>query len=83
MPLSQTYPGREPLPVASLQSFQSAMLAEVIETRDGEARRDEELNEGNDGEPGLKPGHQAPDAERPKEKESFGDFLWPKAGRSA
>ena len=83
MPLSQTYPGREPLPVASLQSFQSAMLAEVIETRDGEARRDEELNEGNDGEPGLKPGHQAPDAERPKERESFGDFLWPKAGRSA
>ena len=78
MPLSQSYPGREPLPVASLQSFQSAMLAEVIETRDGEARRDEELNEG-DGE-----FNQATaDAERPREKETFSDFLWPKAGRSA
>lgn len=63
IPLSQSYPGREPLPVASLQSFQSAMLAELNETQEGNG----------DGDAAQ------PEAERPKEKETFTDFLWPKS----
>ena len=71
IPPSQSFPGREPLPVASLQSFQSAMLAEVSAARDEEGVGDSPRE--HEGEIALI--HDPKAAVTEKEQDSW---LWPK-----
>ena len=90
LPPSQSFPGREALPVANLMSYQSAMLEQVSAEREAEREAEGNNNDGDGKEGSHHGGHrgdndggrEAGDRSQDREKSPRGwrgSFLWPTA----